>query len=1498
MMSHFEKYIRFKKSMVRYSFPRTIKIFEKKKNVVFQDEGFHAQSLSLSSRQPWIRLGVLLALTGYLGQIACQFLIVSGLTLVPSSPLEAMEREGAVYVASYTSASSITSGMADSATSYTGSNHHPLTHEFWKNMPPSDRLKRIKADIKELEEEIIHPKNSAVGKFCLRDEVLEKYGDIFRYSGVESDLALIGSHLYFMKNSIPKDVEPQHTPAIIRLPDHTYNLLVNAPNGVSEPITIDGINLDDLNKLFRDHLAQGKHFIEWNEPIMQYALFKGHHPLVTIHNQPITFSTRSIKGGSGCNLTILSRDKTNFIAIKKFSNVTEGLNELLCSLVALDMNSSPKELKMAQIYDGLLYSDNFYLIMEGANTGVIHSFLSNDSAENVVKACAEYFAKFHASNHVRSEKSSDGKKFLNRQARAANTLIGNLPKEDGREKSSLDMSVGEQWDENDFKDIGEDIKASNITRLLPTEEQESFIRLTESVRLRFKENSCKISGSLKADNNNEKIPYFYTRTHADGHGNNVFYNDDEKINGKMISKDSSQRVTMIDLGKIARTFGKIGDPSEDVGRFLGSLWDWFFLQDYTESGYFPWYKKIENFQNLFLEVYLNNIKKEVKLTEEEKKIFEKFFLQNCDFYIFRFFIAIFNFTKDEDIKKDKEIKLKVLRYWMNEIAKSFPNRFSQNPFQPNIFENTVKDRPWKSVDGSVVRFLPHQPVGFIESAPEGSDKSYLTRVWEAFHHAESSPLSPEVTIVGMGGIGKTSLALKYAYEALDHNAFNLVYWLPSETESSLLQGYRKLLVDMEVSIKNQVDNDIIALIKQHVPNRGRCLLIYDNVPNPEFLKGKTPPNTDILITSRYKGWNQKLDLNAFRREDSVNYLLTMTGFEPNKINQGKAKKLALELVHFPLALSHAASYIKYRGDTLESYLNKFKKNHSNHFETYQDSFEKESLEMTYAHLVARTYRMSSELISDVAKKLIIHCSYLAPDSIPEDMFLRYSQNEAEVQKDFDQLEALSLIKRQKNESLFFIHRLVQLVVRNEHEKIEIQEHEKNKELFLKMYNWFNENFMKYKDSFEIIDKSLNYLPHITILLEHSKRLKLSSQEIDSLEWIEKVLSLIELERIKKSIVLPQGNQPLKWKSEDNKKKLRQGLEKKMRSSSENLIGEKDIPKWLRDVGEQCCPLIQNALGKMYDENIFVKKDHNEAAGWFRKAANQKFANAQCNLGMMYYKGRGGVSQSSVEAEEFFREAANQGFAPAQFNLGIMHEEGHDGVPQSSVESLEWLTKAANQGFAPAQFLLGVRYEEGHGGVLQSSVEAVNWLTKAANQGFAPAQFALGVIYKFGYNDEQSIKQPDEIAVEWFTKAAKQKYPEAQYHLGVMYKYGRGVTKSVAQAVEWLTKAAKQDIVEAQYYLGMIYYEISIEERSNEEDIEWFTKEAIKWLTLAAKRKVVEAQFNLGIIYYMGRGVTKSVVQAVEWFTKAASQGFAKAQSLLKLMMLESCEASSSGCINR
>jgi TPR repeat protein len=120
-----------------------------------------------------------------------------------------------------------------------------------------------------------------------------------------------------------------------------------------------------------------------------------------------------------------------------------------------------------------------------------------------------------------------------------------------------------------------------------------------------------------------------------------------------------------------------------------------------------------------------------------------------------------------------------------------------------------------------------------------------------------------------------------------------------------------------------------------------------------------------------------------------------------------------------------------------------------------------------------------------------------------------------------------------------------------------------------------------------------------------------------------------------------------------------------------------------------------------------------------------------------------VQQDYAKAKQLWEQAAAQGNAQAQYNLGLLYYNGQ-GVPQDYTKAREWFEKAAAQGLAQAQ----------------QSLKAREWYEQAAAQGFPQsqqelkAQLALGWLYDRGvqYANGQGVPQDNVRAHMWYSLA--------------------------------------------------------------------------------------------------------------------------------------------------
>jgi hypothetical protein len=204
---------------------------------------------------------------------------------------------------------------------------------------------------------------------------------------------------------------------------------------------------------------------------------------------------------------------------------------------------------------------------------------------------------------------------------------------------------------------------------------------------------------------------------------------------------------------------------------------------------------------------------------------------------------------------------------------------------------------------------------------------------------------------------------------------------------------------------------------------------------------------------------------------------------------------------------------------------------------------------------------------------------------------------------------------------------------------------------------------------------------------------------------------------------------------------------------------------LRPLAERGYARAQAKVGGMYNLGHGVPQNLEEAERWYRLAAEQGNADAQCWMGQ-YFDQEIFLQYSGVEwlgerehrdnmiAEPWYRRAAEQGHAWAQFRIGQMHYAGCDNgaemvVERDDREAERWFRLAAKQGNAEAQYRLS--------DIELHTSKQLHWCRLAANQGYGPAQHQLGMWYS---NDIPWHVEPDPVeAARWFRLAAENGYNE-------------------------------------------------------------------------------------------------------------------------------------------
>jgi len=297
------------------------------------------------------------------------------------------------------------------------------------------------------------------------------------------------------------------------------------------------------------------------------------------------------------------------------------------------------------------------------------------------------------------------------------------------------------------------------------------------------------------------------------------------------------------------------------------------------------------------------------------------------------------------------------------------------------------------------------------------------------------PVAWKQAVTGMGGVGKTQLAVEYIY--LHKTDYKVIWWIRSEEPVAMAADYADLAVDLDLPEKAFPDQtEITKAVKRWLEHNSGWMLIFDNARDQKDVRDYLPKGGagHLIITSRNPHWSgvaKLLPVEVFDRAESIDFLCKRTGQDDRKAADALADKLG----DLPLALEQAGAYIETTGITLIDYQQLFQSRR-------KELWEDETPPPDYPDLVATTWSLAMEQVnkeSPEAADLLNLCAFLAPDKISLEMLSEGAKHLPEplAATATDRLamnRAIKVLRRYSlidaSGELLSVHRLVQAVVRD------------------------------------------------------------------------------------------------------------------------------------------------------------------------------------------------------------------------------------------------------------------------------------------------------------------------------------------------------------------------------------------------------------------------------------------------------------------------------------
>jgi hypothetical protein len=177
-----------------------------------------------------------------------------------------------------------------------------------------------------------------------------------------------------------------------------------------------------------------------------------------------------------------------------------------------------------------------------------------------------------------------------------------------------------------------------------------------------------------------------------------------------------------------------------------------------------------------------------------------------------------------------------------------------------------------------------------------------------------------VALTGMGGVGKSQLALEYAYRW--QADYDRVWWVRAEQPATLLADYAALATELGLPERDDPDQDVaVAAVRGWLERNQRWLLVFDNAEEGAAVRPVLPRGGGggVVITSRNPAWRREasaIPVDVLSRDEAVAFLLERTG----QHDPQAAEELADAIGELPLALEQAGAYIDEQGGTLSGYV--------------------------------------------------------------------------------------------------------------------------------------------------------------------------------------------------------------------------------------------------------------------------------------------------------------------------------------------------------------------------------------------------------------------------------------------------------------------------------------------------------------------------------------------------------------------------------------------------
>ena len=333
-------------------------------------------------------------------------------------------------------------------------------------------------------------------------------------------------------------------------------------------------------------------------------------------------------------------------------------------------------------------------------------------------------------------------------------------------------------------------------------------------------------------------------------------------------------------------------------------------------------------------------------------------------------------------------------------------------------------------------------------------QSLLDRLITILYTEDTEEDCQRAALVGLGGVGKTQIALEIAFQIQELSPQHSVFWVRASDTTSFESAYREIGQQLKIPGLDDDKADVKELVKARLSleSSGKWIMIVDNADDFELLYNRVDESTEshalheylpfsplgaILFTTRdreaatrYAGSNV-IDIEEM--DDAESRELLKTSLQNKRLiedEDGTTKLLKL-LVNLPLAIMQAVAYLNAKGATIAEYLRIYEESSDSVIKLLSKDFEDRRRYPGMKNPIATTWLISFEQIrlrDPLAADYMAFMSCINEQDIPRDLLPPAPQ--FEKTEALGTLKAFGFIKERLRGESYDMHRLVHIAMQN------------------------------------------------------------------------------------------------------------------------------------------------------------------------------------------------------------------------------------------------------------------------------------------------------------------------------------------------------------------------------------------------------------------------------------------------------------------------------------